>query len=353
MKRKLELSSTKKDLIYQMCSVNLVHLLQHHICASTGKVRVKIQMSRKGIISHRDQSNTMILRCEHDVSISTIKKLFALKFQVPITSFSLFSSDSLTINDNDTISEIVLRSGGFDGISPINIIAHLNEETEQAITPVDDDMPVLEAESYESESPLPILDTQLPCSSKEQPRLSPLSMPCINQQEESISPQKFGTKRKITLDEAKPPKIKPSSPEDMTNFFNIMNASTSNNQTQNSSIFAPPMPYMMDTASYLQMMVNLPVFQQLMKANTSSSFVPNFNQLSPMAIHNLMVESRMNEFLKILQMSKTNVKKPGAKVKPMPRESVDRGEKNAQSDSYKNEPNVEGMESPILTCAKI
>lgn len=455
MRKKLEVIVNEKPIAYQLCAANLVYLLQHHACSSTGKVRVKVRLNKKnrnvkaGKGRRDDKREMMILRCDHDIQISSIKKLFGQKFHLPVSSLTLFSNDSIILEDKETIGDVVLRSGGFDTHSPVKLNVYLHEdEAEDSMPSIDDEMPILEIESYEVDSPpptLPVLEPELSTSSTSLMTPSSNSSKASstreifdarvelhgreqNESEASTSgepstptfEQKPALKRMSTFEDCRPPKTKktnsgsnivrtqdqsPSTTQkDLMAFFNFMNpafhqTSTTSTQSPTSNIFESPtarsnrsemvsktFPALSPDLSMilqLQMLANNPT-AAMNSLPTTPSQMPNL--LSPFQVplqsqskNNTtqlsVLQDSMNDTVKscnllarMLQMStqfpmKMNVKKPGATVKPMRRESTNKespatptdARKNGSIEDFKEETNASDSTSlqQLLTCAKI
>lgn len=453
MRKKFDLAASRKPIVYQLCAANLVYLLQHHICAPSEKIRLRICLNKKRIVNaHKDQrtdKKEMILRCEHDIPLGSIKKLFAQKLQLQISSLNLFCSDTLSVKDEDTVGDLVLSSGGFDIHSPVIVYACLRddeqeEEIENSLPPLDDEMPTLELESYEADAPsplLPILEPELPTTSTQafepiaEPVVEPLSqeqikpLPEVSQNAPSTPTfqQMTNAKRKSAFEEVRPAKIRkttsrselptqsPTTPNDFISFFNLMSSTVQQQRAQMpnpsvqssaSSIFAPAsrppqtnhsepsifnkpptFPFMtpeLAMAFQFQMLANgsEPALKQQPKPHMPmpSSFTPQ--DLGPQQNSNAqlatlqksMVDAQAyNEFwTRYLQMNgnvqqKPNVKKPGATVKPMRRESYkptpttptdQRPDKDTSLEGYKEGGNGATNEGgdhlhQFLTCAKI
>ncbi|KAI6176680.1 RING-type domain-containing protein [Aphelenchoides bicaudatus] len=286
MRKKFDLAASKKPIAYQLCAANLIYLLQHHLCAPTDKVRLRICLNKKRIVNssinkdrRTDNKEEMILRCEHDIPLGSIKKLFAQRFKLQTSLINLFSTDTLSLNDEDTVSDLVLNSGGcFDIQVPIKIHACLRDETkpevEKPLPPVDDDMPILEAEDYaDAPSPLlPVLEPELPSTSAQefesavepeepQNQIQPVPESPIHNPSIPSTPtfeQKPMVKRKSAFEEVRPP-IKlsktnsrpelsslqnqsPTTPTDFMNLFNMMSSAAVQQHQKPPPINIPQMP---------------------------------------------------------------------------------------------------------------
>jgi hypothetical protein len=342
MRKKFDLAASKKPIAYQLCAANLVYLLQHHICAPIEKVRLRICLSKKRILNahrdHRTDNQEMILRCDHDIPLGSIKKLFAKKFQLPTTSLNLFSSDTLSLDDESTVGDLVLHSGGFDMQSPVLVYACLREkeeqevEVEESLPPLDDDMPILELESYEADAPsplLPVLEPELPTTSTQ--AFEPVVEPTPQEQTQSpelpsntpstpIFDQKTNVKRKSALnEEVRAPKIKktnsrselplpnqsPTTPKnDFMAFFNLM-SSAAQQRPQMPSPNAQPSA---STASS--------IFAPAARSQTNHSELSMFNK--PSAFPFMPPELAMAFQFQMLNGSATAMKQQKTSVPQMP-----------------------------------
>lgn len=207
-----------------MCSTDLIQLARH-LCVPGDRIRVQIRLTSKRVIrevgGRADELDPddcdMTVKCEHNIRVGSLKKLFLRKF-VPSPGsvlLNFFSTDSVTLDDDETMADIVLRSGGLDNKTPVLILAELiQDETALNI----DDMPVLVAENYPTETistDTPPTPTAIHTSTDDAPKLylciSPPELPRVfnsdGQQTLTVKP-KVRRKRRMSshIEPSKPPK---------------------------------------------------------------------------------------------------------------------------------------------------
>ncbi|KAI6214794.1 RING-type domain-containing protein [Aphelenchoides besseyi] len=159
LRRQFDAVSRLKSPNLQICTTNLVSLARN-LCLPNDIVYVRVVMHNTHSTTDPQRETMesddceMVLRCQYDLQIRSLKKVFIRKFFSNTTGLKLdfFSVDSLLLRDSATISDVVLQTGRFDGLRPIVIIANVHQETRPVAV---DEMPILEVQSYEVDANRP------------------------------------------------------------------------------------------------------------------------------------------------------------------------------------------------------
>jgi hypothetical protein len=341
MQRKFDATAGAKSTQFQICSSNLALMAQHQ-CSSKEKVRVKIScMNRRKITIEEEEleigSFQMILRCSHDIPMSSIKKIFSRKF-LPSNSnllLNLFTSDMILLRDTDTIRDLLMLGRGFDGHTQVRIMADV--QLDEDSLPIDDDMPVLEAQNY-------VPETSPTCSNEveEEPEKEELPV-----EEEKVE---VPSKRKPSLPDEKPTKAKrPRSSQEQVPSTSIFAASPNN--------IMPPFPSLDPNIFAMQ------IFQQMLansaQASTMPPIFPFYQQptFTAAQMQKFLLDAQSNAFLARMMGKLAAAHKPNATVTPIRREATNTAIKEkakVSTQNYKDEPSPPADKVPqIFACSKV